>query len=263
MSMAEEGSARKYVRLQGFHGKYLWAEDDFVTVSQDRDGTSTMASLWRVEQVGHSQRLRLKSCYDCYLTASDIPCLGGATGKKVLQTRPSKLDCAVEWELVVVDEITVKLRVEHSGNFLQANSCLPPWRSSVTHDSFCPEWSLWKVEVVDSPPSKLQVSSLPKMPPLYDGRIVFYMVAEAESEVSDASHWHYVFFRGRSPDKLAKKLRKEIDVVDDKSFAVCIRHPANSSKLYPLHLELPPGTSPIYLVVLKSSSSSSSSLRSG
>eukprot|EP01018_Ginkgo_biloba_P010578 Gb_16512 [translate_table: standard] len=140
----------KTVRLRGHHDKYLWAEEDEESVSQDRDGAKQNAR-WKVEFIEGSPVIRLKSRYDCYLTATDQPFLLGMTGKKVQQTLPSKLDSSVEWE-PIREGFHVKLKTRY-GNYLRANGGLPPWRNSVTHDiphrTATQEWILWEVEVME------------------------------------------------------------------------------------------------------------------
>ncbi|MED6222887.1 hypothetical protein PIB30_068767 [Stylosanthes scabra] len=141
----------KAVRLRSHHEKYLIAEDDEETVTQDRNGASKSAR-WHVEYVdGYDNIIRLKSCYGKYLTASTTPFLLGMTGKKVLQTLPSRLDSSLEWE-PVKDGGRVKLKTRY-GNFLRANGGVPPWRNTVTHDiphrTATQDWVLWDVDVVE------------------------------------------------------------------------------------------------------------------
>lgn len=141
------------VRLRSHHDKYLTAEDDEESVSQDRNGTSKSAK-WTVEFVPDDTTfiIRLKSCYNKYLTASNQPFLLGMTGRKVLQTMPRRLDSSVEWEPIGDENNQVKLRTRY-GQFLRANGGLPPWRNSVTHDvphrSATQDWIYWQVDVVE------------------------------------------------------------------------------------------------------------------
>lgn len=141
------------VRLRSHHEKYLTAEDDEESVSQDRNGSSK-AAKWTVEFVAdHANSLiRLKSCYNKYLTASNQPFLLGMTGRKVLQTLPRRLDSSVEWEPIRDGHNQVKLRTRY-GQFLRANGGFPPWRNSVTHDvphrTATQEWIYWQVDVVE------------------------------------------------------------------------------------------------------------------
>lgn len=145
----------KAVRLKSHHNKYLHAEDDEESVSQDRNGAAKN-NRWTVEFVKESHDdnitiIRLKSCYNKYLTASNQPFLLGMTGRKVLQTVPRRLDSSVEWE-PIREGNQVKLRTRY-GQFLRANGGLPPWRNSVTHDishrTAFQDWILWDVDVVD------------------------------------------------------------------------------------------------------------------
>ncbi|KAL0378174.1 UNVERIFIED_CONTAM: hypothetical protein Sradi_3122900 [Sesamum radiatum] len=140
----------KTVRLISHKDKYLVAEEDCLTVSQDRDG-STKNAVWTVEFVEGKNCIRLLSCYGTYLTASSIPFLPGVTGKKVIQTWSSQCHSGAEWE-PLRDGMQVRLRSQW-GNFLRPNGGLPPWRNSVTHDvphrSKTYEKVLWGVEVVE------------------------------------------------------------------------------------------------------------------
>ncbi|GMI99207.1 CROLIN 1 [Hibiscus trionum] len=147
MEMFEEATV---VRLRSHHDKYLLADDDEETVSQERGGTVKNAR-WRVEFVDYnSTHIRLKSCYGKYLTASNMPLLLGMTGKKVLQTLPKRLDSSVEWEPVQEGSL-VRLKTRY-GLYLRANGGLPPWRNHITHDTpyrtSHQNWILWHVEVL-------------------------------------------------------------------------------------------------------------------
>ncbi|MFS7958697.1 putative actin-crosslinking [Helianthus anomalus] len=139
----------KAVRLKNHHNKYLYADEDQESVSQDRNGASKN-NRWTVEFVTDTH-IRLKSCYNKYLTASNQPFLLGMTGRKVLQTLPPRLDSSLEWE-PIREGNQVKLRTRY-GQYLRANGGLPPWRNSVTHDiphrTATLEWILWDVDVVD------------------------------------------------------------------------------------------------------------------
>lgn len=141
----------KAVRLQSHHEKYLTAEEDEESVTQDRNGASKNAK-WVVEFVEKTENvIRLKSCYGKYLTASNQPFLLGMTGRKVLQTLPNRLDSSIEWE-PIREGHQVKLRTRY-GQFLRGNGGLPPWRNSVTHDiphrTKTQDWVLWDVHVVE------------------------------------------------------------------------------------------------------------------
>ncbi|KAJ7953733.1 Actin cross-linking [Quillaja saponaria] len=141
----------KAVRLRGHHDKYLHADEDEESVTQDRNG-SVKNSRWVVELVpGYENIIRLKGCYGKYLTASNQPFLLGMTGRKVLQTLPSRLDSSVEWE-PIREGNHVKLKTRY-GHFLRANGGLPPWRNSVTHDiphrTATQDWILWGIDVVE------------------------------------------------------------------------------------------------------------------
>lgn len=141
----------KTVRLRSHHDKYLIAEEDEESVSQDRNGSARNAR-WVVEPIqGSTQTIRLKSCYGKYLTASNQPFLLGMTGRKVLQTLPRRLDSSVEWE-PTKDGSQVRLKTRY-GNYLRANGGLPPWRNSVTHDvphrTATQDWVVWDVHILE------------------------------------------------------------------------------------------------------------------
>ncbi|CAH8390906.1 unnamed protein product [Eruca vesicaria subsp. sativa] len=140
----------KAVRILSCHNKYLTADEDEETVNQGKNG-STENAQWTVEPVSHSYHvIRLKSCYGKYLTASNDRFLLGANGKKVIQSKPSRLDSSVEWEPVREgSKILLKTR---DGNYLRANDGPPPRRKSVTHDnshSATLESISWEVDVVE------------------------------------------------------------------------------------------------------------------
>lgn len=164
----------RVVRLRSHHDKYLLADDDEETVCQDRNG-SVRNARWTVEFVGKfsgedaASVLRLKSCFGKYLTASNMPFLLGMSGKKVLQTLPSRLDSSVEWE-PIREGFQVRLKTRY-GQFLRANGGLPPWRNSITHDiphrTSTQDWILWDVDVVEIRPRspKRAVPALPARQP--------------------------------------------------------------------------------------------------
>ncbi|KAL2904301.1 Purine-rich element-binding protein gamma [Bienertia sinuspersici] len=142
----------KTVRLRSHHEKYLVAEEDEESISQDRNG-SARNSRWVVESIpGSDHTIRLKSCYGKYLTASNQPFLLGMTGRKVLQTKPNRLDSSIEWE-PIRDGSQVRLKTRY-GNYLRANGGLPPWRNSVTHDiphrTSTQDWIVWDVDMLES-----------------------------------------------------------------------------------------------------------------
>ncbi|KAI3894291.1 hypothetical protein MKX03_001838 [Papaver bracteatum] len=156
----------KAVRLRSHHEKYLIAEEDEETVTQDRNG-STKTARWVIEFIDGGDFIRLKSCYGKYLTASNDPFLLGMTGRKVTQSLPRRLDSSIEWE-PIRDGYQIKLKTRH-GNFLRANGSVPPWRNSVTHDipkrSKSQELLLWDVDILEIQvlPKPIQsVSVIPK-----------------------------------------------------------------------------------------------------
>lgn len=171
----------KAVRLRSAHNKYLTAEEDEESVTQDRNGSAKCAK-WTVEYVENQENIiRLKSCYNKYLTASNHPFLLGMTGRKVLQTRPKRLDSSVEWEPIQQGN-QVKLKTRY-GQFLRANGGLPPWRNSVTHDiphrTATQDWIFWDVHVVEI---LVQSSPVPKPPPPLP-----HVISHSDSFASDST----------------------------------------------------------------------------
>ncbi|KAK4741366.1 hypothetical protein SAY87_024954 [Trapa incisa] len=280
----------KAVRLRSHHDKYLVAEDDEESVTQDRNGSSKSAR-WTVEFVLNSNSIiRLKSCHGKYLTASNHPFLLGMTGCKVLQTIPRRLDSSVEWE-PVRDGVNVKLRTPY-GNFLRANGGLPPWRNSVTHDvpnrTSTQDWILWDVDIVEilvqSPADKRSVESLSHIDssisdlsnspsfgsvnsanlsrqesidsyvaptPKSDGRMIYYHIANDDEIVEEEDSEGCSFsFKGNSMEELTHKLMEETGMED---IVVCSRSKLNG-KLFPLRLQLPPNKASMHVVVVPSSS---------
>ncbi|KAL9226267.1 hypothetical protein vseg_002099 [Gypsophila vaccaria] len=140
----------KAVRLKSHHDKYLVAEQDEETVSQDRNGSSRN-SRWTVEFVG-DHFIRLKSCYGKYLTATSHAFLLGMTGKRAQQTGPPRPGPETEWEPLRAGS-QARLRAREGGTYLRANGGLPPWRNSVTHDlphrTATQDWVLWDVEILE------------------------------------------------------------------------------------------------------------------
>ncbi|KAF2299564.1 hypothetical protein GH714_038167 [Hevea brasiliensis] len=255
----------KAVRLRSHHDKYLHAEEDEESVSQDRSGSSKNAR-WYVELVpGSDTIIRLKSCYGKYLTASNNPFLLGMTGRKVLQTLPRRLDSSVEWE-PIRDGTHIKLKTR-----------------TATQD-----WVLWHVDVVEiqvksshqkksepqptshldsldfdsSSPSSVSIKSDTfsrrestesnvSSPPKSEGRTIYYHVADENGNVCDDIVEAYSLnFKGNGVDELTQKLREETGFQD---IIVCSRSPLNG-KLYPLRLQLPPNNADMHVIVLHSSS---------
>ncbi|KAI4985639.1 uncharacterized protein LOC123452792 [Hordeum vulgare subsp. vulgare] len=150
----------KAVRLKSRHDKFLYADEDELHVTQDRNGSSPSAR-WTVEPVPHAPgAVRLRGRYGRYLAASTEPFLLGMTGRKVLQAAAApggRPDASVEWE-PVRDGFQVRLKSRAGGvrgggdKYLRANGGVPPWRNSVTHDvphrTATQDWVLWDVEIV-------------------------------------------------------------------------------------------------------------------
>ncbi|CAN8291654.1 unnamed protein product [Cochlearia groenlandica] len=276
----------KAVRMRNSHNKYLTADDDEESVTQNRNG-STKNARWTIEPVRDSHHvIRLKSCYGKYLTASNDRFLLGATGKKVVQIKPNRFDSSVEWE-PVREGSKIKLRARN-GNYLRANGGLPPWRNSVTHDtphlSATQDSISWDVDVVEilinakstaetdipaakiAPPphrrpsksSSRTPSSLSdrsdldsiESPPKSEGRTIYYHIADDEGHVEDESTVGYAFaFKGNSVAELTQTLREETSMEDA---VVCTRSPLNG-KLFKLRLQLPPNNGSLHVVLLPSS----------
>ncbi|KAI8527256.1 hypothetical protein RHMOL_Rhmol12G0061700 [Rhododendron molle] len=138
----------KAVRLRGNHNKYLCAGEDEISVTQNESGSSENV-YWTVQFCPESEdKIRLKSCYGKYLSASNKRFLLGLTGRKVLQMA-SCLDSSVEWQ-PIQEGNRVKL-MTLDGNFLRANGGVPPWLDSVTHNVpwVLQDLVLWDVDVVE------------------------------------------------------------------------------------------------------------------
>ncbi|KZV49901.1 hypothetical protein F511_41273 [Dorcoceras hygrometricum] len=279
----------KTVRLKSCHEKYLTAEEDEQSVTQDRNGASRYCK-WTVEFVENSDNIiRLKSCFNKYLTASNQPFLLGMTGRKVIQTRPSRLDSSLEWE-PIRENGAVKLKTRY-GQFLRANGGLPPWRNSVTHDiphrTATQEWILWEVHVVDI--LMEQSAEVKPPPPLSVGKEELF-ASETSSPSTTTPSPSPASFSGResneslvsSPPKGSEgrliyfHVADEYGEVDEgfeelcvsfkgndvheltarlaaelglEGITVCHRSPLNG-KLHPLRLQLPPNNGTMHVVVL-------------
>ncbi|XP_027074591.1 uncharacterized protein [Coffea arabica] len=141
----------KIIRLRTHKGKYLIAGDDEESVRQDRDGSMKQAR-WRVEFVDGNDGVRLKSCYGKYLTATNEPIVPRTKGHKVLQTLPTRLTSAIEWQ---VERQGSELRFKtHYGQFLRPYGGLPPYRNRVGHDVPCRTHTedkiLWELDILES-----------------------------------------------------------------------------------------------------------------
>lgn len=266
----------KTVRLRSHHDKFLVADDDKESVVQDRHGGSRRAR-WTVELVKSVDGLcliRFKSCYDKYLTATDEHFLLGATGNKVKQKLPPRLDSSVEWE-VLREGMQFKFKTRY-GNFLRANTGVPPWRNSITHDvpsrSHTQDWVFWDVEVLDVYPPKIE----PKMevdetefeplsfksfgggqlePGVFassstksEGLVIHYNVVDDDGNIVEGDN--SLFFKGNGLQELTKAL-EETGLAD---ITVCSRNPLNG-ELYPMRLDLPPNHVKLHVYVVPSSSS--------
>ncbi|KAJ8544951.1 hypothetical protein K7X08_017534 [Anisodus acutangulus] len=261
----------KSVRLKSHHEKFLHADPDQETVYQDRSGSSKSAK-WTVEfPEGFDNVIRLRSCYGKYLTASDEQFLFGVTGQKVVQSLPSKLDSLVEWEPMKEGSL-VKLKTRY-GNYLRANSGLPPWRNSVTHDipHRHQNWILWGVDTVEVLPESPDESISPSesvgddlsssfhlttakysrtQSVKSEGRLINYFVADENGNVNDSTEGPSFQFKGHGLEELTQKLEEETGI---EKIIVCSRNRFNGN-LYPLRLALPPNNATMNVVVIPASS---------
>lgn len=283
-SSSEEGSGMEFfrkaktVRLKSYHDKFLLADSDQESVVQDRHGSSKHAR-WVVEFVeGIDSVVLLKSCYGKYLTATDDQFLLGVTGRKVIQSTPRRLDSSVQWE-PVREGFRVRLKTRY-GNYLRANGGLPPWRNSVTHD--IPHrhqgWILWDIQTLEKRPdspkkversesleSDLSSSSFHLITPgssnlqpgnsdistvKYEGRMIYYYVADEGGNVNDAVEGSSFYFKGQSLEELAEKLEEETGL---ENVIVCNKNKLNGN-IYPLRLGLPPNNTTMHVVVVPSTS---------
>ncbi|XP_018626769.1 uncharacterized protein [Nicotiana tomentosiformis] len=270
----------KSIRLKSRHDKFLLADPDQETVYQDRHGTSRSAK-WTIEFPEEIENvIRLKSCYGKYLTATDDQVLLGVTGRKVVQSLPRKLDSSVEWE-PIKDGFLLKLKTRY-GNYLRANSGLPPWRNSITHDipHRHQDWILWEVDIIEILPElpekysesesldDYSSSSFHLTTPKYsrsesrdafdtssvkaEGRLIYYHVADENGNANDAVEGPSFHFKGHGVEELTQKLE---EITGLENITVCSRNKFNGN-LYPLRLALPPNNANMHVVVVPESSKS-------
>ncbi|CAH2055355.1 unnamed protein product [Thlaspi arvense] len=257
------------VRLRSHNDKYLIADDDQESVHQDRRGT-TKNTRWTVEIVPGSNVIRLQSCYGKYLTATNIHFLLGATGEKVLQTLPEKLDSSAEWEPISDDGIHVRFKSRY-GQYLRANKGLPPWRNSITHDipsrTVTQDWILWTIDVLqirvikDDAESTHTSSTFSRtesgdsitvsLPLKSEGRLIYYEIGDDSGKRNSDTVQKSLIFHGNELTELKKKLEEETGIED---LTVCSINPLNE-KLCPLQLHLPPNNATMHIIVVPSSSS--------
>uniref|UniRef100_A0A803QM38 Actin cross-linking n=1 Tax=Cannabis sativa TaxID=3483 RepID=A0A803QM38_CANSA len=287
LSMEEEEdiesvSCPRMVRLRSHHDKYLLADEDEESVVQDRNGLVRNAT-WSVELLEEANVLRLKSCYGKYLMASNMPFLLGMTGKKVIQNLPKRLDSSLEWE-PIREGFQVRLKTRY-GQFLRANTGLPPWRNSITHDiphrTSTQDWILWDVDVIEirvpSPfrprPRSAPVEALHSPPTIEiasprrnkksssfdfdsglvmkgEGRMIYYRVSNKKEEIDDGEEELSFMFKGSGVEELKQRLKNDTGLND---VVICSHNPLNG-QLYPLRLHLPPNNIDMHVVVVPSSS---------
>lgn len=136
-------------------GLYLVAKDDQESVCLEREGSSKNA-IWAVEFVNGKEDknyVRFKSCYDRYLTASNVLLRQGSRERKVLQTLQQDEPC-IDWEPIRDDFISWRFQTPF-GSFLRRNWGLPPLWNPVTHDiprQMRIHKVLWDVEVLEAMP---------------------------------------------------------------------------------------------------------------
>ncbi|KAL1196239.1 hypothetical protein V5N11_020299 [Cardamine amara subsp. amara] len=284
----------KTVRMRNSHNKYLIADDDEESVTQNRNG-STKNARWIVEPVRDSFHvIRLKSCYGKYLTASNERFLLGATGKKVIQLKLARLDSSVEWE-PVKEGSKIKLR-NRTGNYLRANGGLPPWRNSVTHDnphlSATQDSISWDVDIVEILIDPHFTAESPKPPPQKippphrrpSNSPLSVSHSRTPSSLSDRSdldslessppksdgriiYYHVADEEGHVEDEstvgyafsfkgnsVAELTQTLREETCLEDAVVCTRSPLNG-KLFPLRLQLPPNNGTMHVVLLPSSAS--------
>ncbi|KAH9609468.1 hypothetical protein KSS87_022734 [Heliosperma pusillum] len=267
------------VRLRSQHGKYLIADDNEESVIQARKGESRRAR-WSVEYVKSVEGLelvRLKSCYDKYLTATDDEFLLGMTGKKVKQTTPKSPNSSIEWE-PIREGMEIKFKTRY-GNFLRANGGLPPWRNSITHDvpnsSHTQDWILWEVDVLQLYPKVEEIEEIEEIEEDEDasgskrfgsevdlpsfhhsfksktgelgvdvkhrGRVIRYNIVIHDGSIEDADEGRSLVFTGNGVTELRQCLEQ---VTGFSGITLCTRSPLDG-KLYPMRLALPPNHVPM------------------
>nr|XP_043638703.1 uncharacterized protein LOC122609827 [Erigeron canadensis] len=272
----------KTIRLKSHHNKYLLSTKDGENVLQDRNAT-TKQSIWTIEFVtGFDNVVRLKSMDGKYLTASEDQTMLG-TGRKVVLTSPQKLNSSLDWE-PIRDGFHVLLKTRY-GNYLRANSGLPPWRNSVTHDIPYThhDWILWDIETVEArieekePQPELVDSDLdsdfdsfslrtPKSGSAEvggfwesnnnkavksEGRMVYYTVVDDDGNSGDDAYAEMsLVFKGNGLADLTGILKEQTGLDD---IVICSRNPLNG-KLFPLRLALPPNHTVMHVVVVPSTS---------
>ncbi|KAJ8547844.1 hypothetical protein K7X08_021080 [Anisodus acutangulus] len=221
----------KAVRLQSHHDKYLTADEDEESVTQDRNGALKNAK-WVVEFVGKNNNVvRLNSCYGKYLTVSNQPFLLGMTGRKVLQTLPNRLDSSIEWEPIR----EAPALVNHSDSFASESS------SPTTTTGSSKDFSFSRQESSDS-----LVNSPPK---LGDVRLIYYHITDEFGETEEGTEGLCITFKGNGVDDLKNRLEEETGLEE---IIVCTRSPLNG-KLYPLCLQLPPNNANMNVIILPAS----------
>nr|XP_048332704.1 uncharacterized protein LOC125423151 [Ziziphus jujuba var. spinosa] len=140
----------KKVRLRNRHGKYMVAKDNESSVVLDRNGLLERAK-WTVEFVEGSNSVRLKSCYNKYLTISCHRLAPLSKGRKVEQTSLSFDDPYVQWQ-PIQDGEHIKLKSQqgflrgYTGWYRLLRDKIGDYTSDETQRSDL----RWKVETAES-----------------------------------------------------------------------------------------------------------------
>ncbi|XP_060671275.1 uncharacterized protein LOC125423151 [Ziziphus jujuba] len=140
----------KKVRLRNRHGKYMVAKDNESSVVLDRNGLLERAK-WTVEFVKGSNSVRLKSCYNKYLTISCDRLAPLSKGRKVEQTSLSFDDPYVQWQ-PIQDGEHIKLKSQqgflrgYTGWYRLLRDKIGDYTSDETQRSDL----RWKVETAES-----------------------------------------------------------------------------------------------------------------
>lgn len=84
----------------------------------------------------------------------------------------------------------------------------------------------------------------------YEGRMIYYYVADEGGNVNDAVEGPSFYFKGQSLEELADKLEEETGL---ENIIVCTKNKFNGN-IYPLRLALPPNNTTMHVVVVPSTS---------
>lgn len=84
----------------------------------------------------------------------------------------------------------------------------------------------------------------------YEGRMIYYHVADDDGNANDAIEGHSFHFKGENVEELTRKLEEETGL---EKVTVYSKNKING-KLYPLRLGLPPNNASMHVVVVPSTS---------